>query len=422
MHLLKDTNLIYLPWQFKSKRVLSCKLDNVDLENTDIIREWVMLQNPSKITSSHWWYNEIPNNIKEAFASICYSQSIMKMFNDKFGDRFQIDVIYDMNEVYVSPPTDNKKTSDEVFFTKHIDGPYYYIPFASCYRLIIGMDNNEEIKTIFNMNPFEITLHKGDVVAFDFHRECHYIQKNTDKINKDFRVVLKAHFCVYHKSMYIFGRLLTNLSIHYNKKFRNLFLYTLSPKTFMQKTTALNVIFWTKIYHGIEAYIGYNNILYISFMLSITYLFNDIYIFIIGTSYIHYVRYFLTYYYKYNCAYKMFVRDVVLYKLISDINIYMMYFDYLNNREQFIILFWYILSNLHIIKDLGIYKYLLGNILGYIQENQYDTVIRYNIYMYQVLSYVSLQNSEYCKKDHNYLLSTHIGFYILLTIQEFLQI
>ena len=246
--------------------------------------------------------------------------------------------------------------------------------------------------------------------------------ENTDKINKDFRVVLKAHFCVYHKSMYIFGRLLTNLSIHYNKKFRNLFLYTLSPKTFMQKITALNVIFWTKIYHGIEAYIGYNNILYISFMLSITYLFNDIYIFIIGTSYIHYVRYFLTYYYKYNCAYKMFVRDVVLYKLISDINIYMMHFDYLNNREQFIILFWYILSNLHIIKDLGIYKYLLGNILGYIQENQYDTVIRYNIYMYQVLSYVSLQNSEYCKKDHNYLLSTHIGFYILLTIQEFLQI
>jgi hypothetical protein len=43
-------------------------------------------------------------------------------------------------QVYVSAPTTVKKTSDEVFYTRHIDGPYYYVPFASCFRMIIGMD------------------------------------------------------------------------------------------------------------------------------------------------------------------------------------------------------------------------------------------------------------------------------------------
>ena len=38
-----------------------------------------------------------------------------------------------------------------MFYTRHIDGPYYYVPFASCYRMIIGLDKNEEIATIFPM-------------------------------------------------------------------------------------------------------------------------------------------------------------------------------------------------------------------------------------------------------------------------------
>jgi hypothetical protein len=58
-----------------------------------------------------------------------------------------------------------------VFYTRHIDGPYYFVPFASCYRMIIGMDKNEEIATIFPMLNQSVAAQKGDVLAFDFHRE-----------------------------------------------------------------------------------------------------------------------------------------------------------------------------------------------------------------------------------------------------------
>ncbi len=40
---------------------------------------------------------------------------------------------------------------------------------------------------------------KGDVIAFDFNREVHYISCDESKIESSdkFRVVLKLHYCIY---------------------------------------------------------------------------------------------------------------------------------------------------------------------------------------------------------------------------------
>jgi len=56
------------------------------------------------------------------------------MFRERFGATWRLDVLDGMNEVYVSSPHTVKNTSDEVFYTRHIDGPYYFVPFASCFR------------------------------------------------------------------------------------------------------------------------------------------------------------------------------------------------------------------------------------------------------------------------------------------------
>jgi hypothetical protein len=49
-----------------------------------------------------------------------------------------------MNEVYVTgPPRFNEQfNSDQIFYTKHVDGPFGLVPFVSCYRSIVGMDKN----------------------------------------------------------------------------------------------------------------------------------------------------------------------------------------------------------------------------------------------------------------------------------------
>lgn len=50
-----------------------------------------------------------------------------------------------MNEVYVTGPPrfDQDVNSDQVFYTKHVDGPYTLIPFVSVFRCIVGMDKNK---------------------------------------------------------------------------------------------------------------------------------------------------------------------------------------------------------------------------------------------------------------------------------------
>jgi len=402
--LFRDSIYFHLPWQFKESNVLFCKLEK-DLTSLDFIREWVISQNLSVAKSTHWWYKDLPEHTRQSFKNIIFSNELMKMFYKKYDDySMEICAITDMNEIYVSPPTNVQNTSDQVFFTKHIDGPYYYIPFATVYRVIIGLDNNEEIETVFNQIPTSIILQKGDVTAFDFHRECHYIRK-TDCINNDFRVVLKLHYCVYPSSLKMFGKLLTRISIQYDKNFRNLFLYTISPNTIFKKIAAYNVILWTKIYYYIEAYIGYSNILYLSFVSLLYYLTNEYYIFVIMTSFIHYIRYFATYYYKVNVAYMPFVRDFVLYKFISDVNVSNEFDDVLEKIVIFLFINGMYIT--YFIEQNDIYKYCLGKHLGYIEESFQDSIKRYNTYLYGIFVFLTLNYTN------SYLISAHLMFNLL---------
>jgi hypothetical protein len=332
--------ILYTPWKHQHSRVLHCKLS--DSENTrymNTIREWVIQQNPSQESSSHWWQIHqnkqicIPEHISYAFNNIAYCTPITTMFHKMFGRNSKIDILHEMNEIYVSPPTNVYKTSDEIFYTRHIDGPYFWIPFASCYRVIIGLDHNDEIITVFNMIPQEFTIQKGDVVAFDFHRECHYIKKNLGYKNDDYRVVMKIHYCIYPSWAYPFGKLLAKLSIHYNKNFRNLFLYTISPKTYLQKIVAYWMIMVTKIVHDIEAYVGYNNISYILLMWMISRLiYKDLFLY--ATSFVHYKRLIDSYYHQ--CDNKFSRRDYLIYKLLSIMQILYWYIHYTYNNPDYI--------------------------------------------------------------------------------------
>jgi hypothetical protein len=72
-----------------------------------------------------------------------------------------------------------------------------------------------------------------------------------NQVNKDFRIVLKVHYCVYPKWALPFGLLLGYLSTNYNKAFRALFLFTINPESTWAKFSAWNVVFWTKVLIGV---------------------------------------------------------------------------------------------------------------------------------------------------------------------------
>ena len=149
-----------------------------------------MSQKPPKGKTSHWWVADLDDKANEAFHRLEVCESVKRTFAAKFDpELYNLDVVGGMNELYISGPN-RAGTSDQVFFTEHIDGPYILFPFASIYRCIVGTDGNTEISTIFP-NLYDVkTAQTGDILAFDFNREPHLISADSNKPNRDFRWVV----------------------------------------------------------------------------------------------------------------------------------------------------------------------------------------------------------------------------------------
>ena len=329
--------MLYFPWKFQKSRVVNCKLGTAN-NTLSSIREWVIEQTPSFKTSTHWWYKDLPPNIKESFNDIAKDKKIIDMFKKTLGANHQVNVIHQMNEIYVSPPSNNNKgfvknASDNIFYTRHIDGPLFYVPFASCYRVIVGLDDNRDIMTVFNMAQETYMIKTGDVIGFDFHRECHYISpviwNNEDTsaiLERKYRVILKIHYCIYPSWAIVFGIILSNLSILYNKLFRDLFLFTLIPQSKYTRYLAKCMVISTQTYHDIEFYVGYNNIHY---LLLLSYVSSNLHsnVFLFGSSFVHYLRWIDTEKYGNECN-NIFRRDYYFYKFLYMLQFYHMYFSY----------------------------------------------------------------------------------------------
>jgi hypothetical protein len=121
------------------------------------IRQWTMEQHPAEDKSSHWWYRDLPNEARAAFDRVATSSQIKQMFRSLFSEtHYCLDVIEGMNEVYVSGPSrqDEAMNSDHVFFSRHVDGPFGFVPFASVYRCIVGLDRNMMVSLLLSYKNF----------------------------------------------------------------------------------------------------------------------------------------------------------------------------------------------------------------------------------------------------------------------------
>ena len=309
----------------KRNRVFLGKLKNTD---SHIIKKWVMKNDElSPDTTTHWWYLNLPSEQKTTFLNI--SNQLKDIIIKNFGNEYDIDVIHDMNEIYVSSIT-TKISSDTVFETPHLDGPFGFIPLFYCYRSIVAISENGYIDTLFTNhgkdNEDVITTLEPDMYAsFDYNREMHYIKKKT--VNDDYnqnlnrRIVLKIHYCIYPKTLRFFGMIFKWLNSFYNTVARYLFIFTLKPSTNAQHAVTAGILKSTNVWIEIERYIGFNNITYFAFMKTIAHITNCPSLFIYSTSYIHYLIYISTFYYRKNIHFNSFVRNYLVYKTVALINL-----------------------------------------------------------------------------------------------------
>jgi hypothetical protein len=281
---LDSNNNLIVP-KYNNGRILNTTiLDTRFLNVSTQIVNWVNNNNRSVnnktndvIVSHHWWRSELPINIQTSFDSITQNVKITEMYHSLFWPNdYAVEELTDMNELYVTGQerANENMNSDHVFYTPHLDGPFYFLPFTSVYRSIIGLNNNNKIVTYFPTSKTRIQVETGDVLAFDFNREIHYIYNQNkdlpvdsldsldtlDTLDSKPRITIKAHYCIYPKYMSWFGKHMCALNVHYNRLFRFLFLKTITPTNQLELLFGKLVVFGTNIYVYIDMWIGYNNI------------------------------------------------------------------------------------------------------------------------------------------------------------------
>jgi hypothetical protein len=417
------------PFSFGNSRVLQAKMTGEqELNDLAMIRKWAMDHSPSSNTSTHWWYTDLSEECMDAFKRICEGQTMTGMFRQIFGeDQFGLLVVTGMNEVYVTGKS-RAGSSDQVFFTKHIDGPYGLFPFCSVFRCIVGMDDNTEFTTHFPTEQISATVSTGEILGFDFHREMHYITQDEQKPNKQHRVTLKVHMCAYPKALPWMGKALAWLSVRYNITFRALFLYTLKPQTLIEKAVGkYAVVGGTILFNSLEQYVGFANLVYLG-TLALIGKFVSYPIFLVGTSFVHYTRYIVTYYWRKGVSYGNFKRDVLLFKSLALVQLAVLYIGAMKTHAlalDYISLVMIALGygvSIAATEALGIDGTYFGIELGYVKADyRFVTKFPYNVLPHPMILgqvFALLGVHKVIVQDWPYLVPVHITLYLIHLTQE----
>lgn len=400
------------------------------------IRKWTMDHNPAENTSSHYWYKDLVGTTKVAFDNIANSKKVIATFRKLFGENhYCVDVLDGMNEIYVSGPPREDETfnSDHVFFSRHVDGPFGFVPFVSVYRCIVGLDRNMMYTTHYPLAGISVNACEGDLIAFDFNREVHYITYDEKKksVSDDFRVTLKLHYCVYPRVLAPLGWLMGWLNTRYNMSFRALFLKTIKPDTFYEHFLAWNVNFNTFLFDRIETLVGLRNVCYLLFVWGLWRATGIYEVFFALTSFIHYFRYISTFYVRKGIDFGSFKRDVLLFKTTALLQLFYHYFFPATETFVFdpisigMIVVGYTVSVMAT-EAIGIDRTYFAAELGLVEPKWIDKFpygyIPHPMIMSQVFALLGFFKADHFRKEWPYVIPIHVALYFVHMLQEHFDI
>lgn len=280
------------------------------------LREWINSNVAEKAETTHLWPHD-HEGTDGPVTALESDAAVMAGFHKIFAPHhFDIKPVIPMNEIYVTAVGAIKEiTSDAVFYTPHVDGPYWWLPGASLYRVLVGVTPNTMVRTRFNLqhDTQDRVVDMYDVLGFDYNRELHWIDHVPGQSNKERRSLIKLHFIVYPKGWHRYGDFCANLNAKYNTWARGNFLLTLRPKNLYESAVAwwIWVTTWTNAMF--EEYFGWSNLVYILACYALGPL-----PFLILTSFRHYSVYITTFAYrKPPVAHGYLMRDCKLYKTIA---------------------------------------------------------------------------------------------------------
>ena len=313
------------------KAVLATKLTEPrQVDDLHAIRHWVREAHPTVEQSTHWWQSDLDADAGDAFDRLSHDASLMSMIRRFHGTGYTVRPVLGMNELYVTGPP-KKRTSDTVFYMGHVDGPWAVFPGARLYRCMLATNPNLEVTTHYPMlgtdydKPEGYRLENGDAVAFDFNRELHYITRVPSAEQVEPRVNLKLHFVAYPTAMPWYGNLLARLTTDYDVRARNLFLKTIAPDSRIAKWKAGWVLGWTKTFELAVRHLGWTNLAFLALVAVVSLAARSFTLFLLATSFIHYLIYLGTFRERGPVAFGTFKRNAFFFKSISMASLFGIY-------------------------------------------------------------------------------------------------
>ncbi len=394
----------------------------------DAILDFVMSQNPSEDHTTHWWHRELPLALEQAFTRLAASEPMIDMFRRVHGRDVVVEVVKPMNEIYVAGPM-KEISSDTVFKTPHIDGPWAVFPFASVYRCMLAISENKRVRTHFPLagpdyhQPETVTLDKGNAVAFDYNREPHFISADPNIAQTCQRVSLKIHYLVYPRWWKMFGPILGRLSSRYNEEARQLFLNTLKPTGLLARLQAFMILLNTIVFESVQRFIGWGNFLYVGAAAGLALLTQNVALFLAATGFVHYGLYIGAFADRDNVAFGQFQRNAIFYKTVSLASLFglLVYYGQFEPVSLSLTALGFGLSSLAFWR-LGPVRTYFGAELGwcaYQQETRFPYgTIPHPMILGSVIGLFGLYCCEPIRLHFPWLIPLHLAFYFLHLCQE----
>ena len=186
---------------------------NIYIDSLRIIRLYVndyKLHIGGKIENNFKEYeHNMPNYMQTCIGIIRdkISNIIIKSFSEHNCKKTVWDImpIIEMNELYI--PSIDVSNSDVIIENIQkggfYDGPFFFLPYCHVYKCIVGIQGNENIHSIFSKENKELTIHKNEIIAYDFNRDAHYIYKTEINYEEDAEIpcdeciMLKLHYIIF---------------------------------------------------------------------------------------------------------------------------------------------------------------------------------------------------------------------------------
>jgi hypothetical protein len=291
------------------------------------LRTWINANIPSTCAvTTHVWPHDNKTATSPQTVALENDAAIFAAFRKVFdAQHYDVRPVQGMNEIYVTAVGAKKEiNSDAVFYTPHTDGPYWFLPQASLYRVLVGLTPNTMVRTRFNLqhpSTGDQILDLYGVVGFDYNRELHWIDHVPGQANAERRSLLKLHYIVYPKGWHAYGHLCAMLNQNYNTWARGNFLKTLRPSGVYEYVLAWWIWLTTWTNAIFEEHFGWANLVYIGLCYGAAVATTGHTLFFeVLTSFRHYAIYIATFAFRHPqppVAHGYFMRDAKLYKTIS---------------------------------------------------------------------------------------------------------